>query len=60
MSEKKKAPRAVGEFGDNQQHKGAGHINHDTPGSVNQEHADREHRKPTRDVIKFWGAPADE
>lgn len=60
MSEKKKAPRAVGEFGDNQQHKGAKHLNHDTPGRINQEQADRGHRKPTRDVIRFWGVPSGE
>lgn len=60
MSEKRKAPKRSGMFGDRQNGKGAEHLNHDTPGRVNQEQADREHRKPTRDVIRFWGAPSDE
>lgn len=60
MSEQKKAPKRSGMFGDERNGKGATINNHDTPGSVNQEHADREHRKPTRDVIRFWGVPSDE
>lgn len=60
MSEKKKAPKRSGMFGDERNNKGATTNNHDMPGSVNQEHAGREHRKPTRDVIRFWGVPSDE
>lgn len=60
MSEKKKAPSHAVLFGDCQHEQGASNTNNDTPGSVNQERTDREHRKPTRDVIKFWGALSDE
>lgn len=60
MSEQKKAPKRSEKFADRQNDKGASNTNHDMPSSVNQEHADREHRKPTRDVIRFWGVPSDE
>lgn len=62
MSEQKKAPKRSGMFGDERNGKGASNTNHDTPGSVNQEHAGREHRKPMRDpdIIRFWGVPSNE
>lgn len=60
MSEQKKAPKRSEKFADQQNGKGAMQNNHDTPSSVNQGRTGREHRKPTRDVIRFWGVPADE